>query len=408
MDGTRVEAGSSHRRVVLVAALLLTGLSMRTAATSVGAALDDLQRGLHVSGGVAGLITTLPVLCFAVFGSLTPRLSRRIDPQRLLTIALTLTTVGLVLRPITDSVTVFALLSVLGLLGGAVSNVLMPSLVKRYFPDRIGPMTALYTTALAVGSTAGAGLTVPIGDAFSGGGASGGWRVGLGFWGILTALAVVPWVVTLRSVRAERADTDPPKAPAVAGLLRSRTAWALTIFFAAQSMQAYIGFGWFARFFTGHGVDHGTAGALVALFSALSIPVSVVAPRVPARRQRLVILGFCACTIIAYCGLAAAPVGGSWAWMVLAGIGSGTFPMVLTLIGQRARTAQGTAALSAFAQSIGYVIAGTGPLLFGALFGATGHWALPLVVLFVAAGITTLATFPVTVVRYVDEPVPTP
>ena len=396
MDATLTEPGSPRRHAVLVAALLLTGLSMRTAATSVGAALDDLQRGLHVSGGVAGLITTLPVLCFAVFGSLTPRLSRRIEAQRLLTITLTLTTVGLVLRPLTDSVTVFALLSVLGLLGGAVSNVLMPSLVKRYFPDRIGAMTALYTTALAVGSTAGAGLTVPIGEA------AGGWRVGLGFWGILTALAVVPWLSTFRSARAERVDPGRPPPPAVAGLLRSPTAWALTIFFAAQSMQAYIGFGWFARFFVGHGVEHGTAGALVALFSAMSIPVSVVAPRVPAHRQRLVILGFCACSLIAYTGMAVAPVGGSWAWMVIAGIGSGTFPMVLTLIGQRARSAEGTAALSAFVQSIGYVIAGTGPLLFGALFGATGHWALPLAVLFVASGLTTLATFPATVVRHVD------
>ncbi len=404
MDSVRDETGSPRRRAVLIAALLLTGLSMRTAATSVGAALDDLQHGLHVSGGVAGLITTLPVLCFAVFGSLTPRLSRRVDPQALLTGALTLTTVGLVLRPVTSDVTVFTLLSVLALLGGAVSNVLMPSLVKRYFPDRIGAMTALYTTALAVGSTAGAGLTVPIGDV------SGGWRVGLGSWGVLTLLAVFPWLATLRGTRTERsagtAGTAPqaPGPSAVAGLLRDRTAWALTIFFGAQSMQAYIGFGWFARFFVGHGVDNGTAGAMVALFSAMGIPVSAIAPRVPVARQRAALVGLCVCTLVAYLGMALAPVAGAWAWMVIAGIGSGTFPMVLTLIGQRAHTAAGTAALSAFAQSIGYVVAGTGPLLFGALFGATGHWAAPLAVLFVAGAITLVAAWPVTVVRFVDEP----
>jgi CP family cyanate transporter-like MFS transporter len=384
-------------RTLLVAAMLLTGFSMRTAATSVGAVLDSLQHGLHVASGVAGLITTLPVLCFAVLGSLTPRVARRVGPHRLLTAALVVTTVGLALRPLTSNVTVFVLLSVLGLSGGAVSNVLMPSLVKRHFPDRVGAMTAVYTTALAVGSTAGAGVSVPIGDAV------GGWRFGIGFWAIFTAVAVLPWLTALGN---DRRSADAPAAPAVASmasLLHSRTAWALMVFFAAQSMQAYIAFGWFARFLSNHGIAHSTAGAMVALYAALSIPVSVVTPRVVPSRQRVVIAGFCACTATAYAGMAIAPVGGAWAWMVLAGVGAGTFPMALTLIGQRSRTASSTAALSAFVQAIGYTLAGLGPVLFGALFGATGSWGLPLTVLFVAVAITFVASFPATARVFVDD-----
>jgi CP family cyanate transporter-like MFS transporter len=380
---------------LLVVALAVTGLSMRTAVTSVGAALDDLQAGLHASGGVAGVITTLPVICFAGLGSVTPRLTRAFGSHRLLVVSLLLSTLGLALRPIGSSSVWFAALSVLALSGGAVSNVLMPSLVKAHFPDRIGAMTALYTTALAIGTTAAAGLTVPIGDVY------GGWRFGLGSWAVLCALAAIPWLPTVRGDHATLGTTG--DVTRLTALLRSRTAWALTVFFAMQSLQAYIAFGWFARFLDDHGVSHATAGAMIAVLSAVGIPVSLVAPRVPPRGHRPLIAAFGVCNVVSYIGLAVAPVGGAWVWMVLAGIGSGMFPIALTLIGLRARTTATTAALSAFVQVIGYVVAGCGPLLFGALFGATGSWALPMTVLFVALAITMVSAWPSTADRYVDD-----
>jgi CP family cyanate transporter-like MFS transporter len=144
---------------------------------------------------------------------------------------------------------------------------------------------------------------------------------------------------------------------------------------------------------------------MVAVLSAVGIPVSLVAPRVPMHRHRAAIGVFALCYLIAYIGLAAAPVGGAWVWMVLAGIGSGVFPLSLTLIGLRSRTPATTAALSAFVQVIGYLVAGCGPLLFGALFGATGSWTLPLAVLFVALTVTVVSGWPATAHRYVDDEV---
>jgi CP family cyanate transporter-like MFS transporter len=377
---------------LLVLAFALTGLSMRTAVTSVGALLDELQSGLHASSTVAGAITTLPVICFAGLGALTPRLSRALGSHRLLIVALAASTAGLAVRPIGSSAAWFAVASVLALSGGAISNVLLPSLVKAHFPDRIGAMTALYTTALAVGTTAAAGLSVPIADTAS------SWRIGLAFWALPCALAVLPWLPTARGDHARVAEPVRLRA-----LARSRTAWAVTVFFAVQSMQAYIAFGWFARFLSDHGISHGTAGAMIAALTAVGIPVSLVAPRVPPRWHRAAVVAFCACNLVAYVGLAAAPVAGAWVWMVLAGIGGGTFPLSLTLIGLRSRSAATTAAVSAFVQVIGYVVAGCGPLLFGALFGATGSWALPIAVLFVALAVTLLSAWPSTAHRYVDD-----
>jgi MFS transporter, CP family, cyanate transporter len=360
---------------LLLVALVLTGLSVRTAVTSVGAVLDDLQSGLHAGSGVAGVITTLPVISFAAMGAATPRLSHRFGAQRLLVVALVLMTLGMVLRAVANSIWVFLLLSVLALAGGAISNVLMPSLVKRHFPDQIGRMTAVYTTAMAVGLTASAGLTVPIGRLGD------GWRLGIGSWAVLAALAVLPWLPTLRG---DAPDPETPRGISAGRLVHSRTAWLLAIFFAFQSFQAYVAFGWFAKFLRAHGISAGTAGWMIALVAAMSIPVSMVVPSIAPRHHRLVMVVLGVSNLIAYLGLAIAPAGGAWLWMALAGVGSGMFPLSLTFIGLRSRTAETTAALSAFVQTIGYVIAGTGPLLFGILHGATDSWALPLALLFVA------------------------
>ncbi len=234
-----VRPGPSHW--LIVGAMLLTGLSMRTAVTSVGPILSDLEAGLGVSSGVAGIVTTLPVVCFAIIGTTAPRLSHRYGEHLLLVGCMCLMTVGLVARALAGSIGLFLLFSVLALTGGAISNVLMPSLVKRHFPDQIGRMTAVYTTAMSVGMTAAVGLTVPISDL----GGHDGWRLGLGSWAALSMVAVLPWLPTLRDDRPE--EDTPPQLP-LRRLLRSPTAWALTLLFATQSLQAYIAFGWFPTY----------------------------------------------------------------------------------------------------------------------------------------------------------------
>jgi len=379
---------------VLVAALLTTGLSMRTAATSVGPVLDDLEQSLHTSGAVEGLITALPVVCFAVIGALTPRLSHRVGSERLLVAALIVATAGTALRALSNSPWTFAGFSVLALSGGAVSNVLLPSLVKRYFPDRIGGATAVYTTALAVGSALAVGLTVPMGDLGD------GWRLGLGSWAALTALAVLPWLTVSMGGRPEAATQT---RISLSRLAASPTAWALTAFFGLQSMQAYIAFGWFAKFLHAHGISPHAAGWMVALYSAISIPVSMVVPTLAATRPRTMLTVLCLCSLIGYVGMEFAPTSGAWVSMALVGVGAGTFPMALVMIGLRSRNTESTAALSSFVQSIGYVISGTGPLFFGVLYGWTRQWTLPLAVLFASLALTYIAGWLASRERFVDD-----
>jgi len=391
------------KRGLIVAAVVLTGLTMRVAVTSIGAVLTDLQQGLGISAGVAGVLTTLPVLAFAGMGMLTPPLAHRHGEHRLVAAALLLATLGLAGRAVVSSVWWFGLLSLLALAGGAIANVLMPALVKRHFPDRVGLLTATYTTCLAIGSTAAAGLSVPIAHAF------GSWRWGIGAWAVLTALALLPWLPTLRHDRpADPSDPARHRLP-LARMARTRLGWAMVLVFGSQSMQAYIVFGWFTDFFRHNSLSAATAGALVAFYSALSIPISAAIPTLTARRPRELVLVLGASNVVCYLGMLLAGGHGAWIWMLFGGVGSGYFPMTLTLIGLRSRDLRVTAALSAFTQGIGYLIAGTGPLLVGLLLDVfADNWTGPLLLLLIANAICFGFALYLVHPRFVDDELTAP
>jgi MFS transporter, CP family, cyanate transporter len=392
-----VEARRQHR-VLIVAALALTGFGLRLGVTSVGSVLGDIQRGLHIDSTALGLLTTLPVLCFAVLGACAPWLASKVGPHRAVVLALAVSFLGYASRAFAPDIGVFLVLSVVTLAGAAVANVLLPSLVKLHFPERIGPMTGVYATALSIGTAIAAGGTVPIADA------GGSWRVGLGVWAAFPALAILPWLSTIRrESRPARKMSGEPGKLGRRDLIGSQTVWTLTLFFGSFSAIAYIGFGWMAQFMSAHGVRAATAGAMVAVMTSVSIPGAMLIPTIPQSRHRVVIAALVACLAASFVGLGVGPVGGAWVWMVLFGVGTGLFPLSLAMIGMRARTHQTTAATSAFVQALGYLIAGAGPLLFGTLYSATHGWSAPLSLLWIALMITAITGWLAARPRFVDD-----
>ncbi|MER7505242.1 MFS transporter [Nonomuraea pusilla] len=360
---------------LLVLGIVLAALNLRTAVTSVGPLLDQLAQGLGMSSAGTGLLTTLPVLAFAGVGAVTPALSRRLGEHRLLLLALVTLGAGMLVRSLVDSAAVFLLSSAVALSGGAVGNVLIPTLIKRHFPARTGIMTTVYTTALAAGTMLAAAATVPIERA------SGNWHVALGVWAALAAVAAIPWLALLRS-EPERDTGRRDAGPRT--LLRSRLAWTIAVYFGTQSMIAYIMFGWLATILTDGGYSTGQAGLILGVFTALNIPVSIVVPMVAARfrDQRPVVVGLVAAYVVGFLGLWLAPAASAPVWVFFVAVGMGSFPLALTMLALRARTPESTAALSAFGQSAGYLIAGAGPLLVGVLREVTGGWSVPYLMIF--------------------------
>ncbi|MFJ8466689.1 MFS transporter [Streptomyces swartbergensis] len=457
--GTSTRAWTTR---LLVLGIVLSALNLRPAITSFGALLEEVRDGLGMSGSVAGLLTSLPSLCFAVFGVMAPRLARRFGAGAVVCAGMAAIATGLAIRPYAGGTAGFLAASALALMGIAVSNVLMPVIVKHWFPDRVGSMTGLYSMALALGTALAAAITVPLTDALGG-----SWQSGLGLWAGLAVAAVLPWLPFVRGrgagtaaagpgersrgketgsgkrtvdpetgpgkraglaagpgERSRGAETGPERAggskarpgeravgpqtdgdrpardrgtreretpgSAPAGsaagepprlrITRSRTAWALAVFFGLQATAAYVTMGWMAQIFRDAGVPAGTAGLLLAVTMVMGVPLAFVIPRLAARlpHQGPIVLALGVCGLAGYAGLYLAPAGGAWAWAVLLGVANCAFPLALTMVGMRARTGPGVAQLSAFAQSTGYLISIPGPLVVGVLYQHSGGWGLPI------------------------------
>jgi CP family cyanate transporter-like MFS transporter len=382
-------------------AIVLTAFNLRTGVTSVGPVLEEIQHGLDISSGVAGLITTMPVLCFALIGFAGPPLSARFRDSHVLAGALLAVAAGLVLRSVAGGLALFLAGTVVAMAGGALGNVLLPSLVKRYFPGRTGLLVGAYSTALGLGGTAAAVAAQPIADATNGD----GWRWALGVWAGPALVAAVVWLVVRASPGASRSTHT---AVRVRALVHSRTALGLTGFFGLQSLQAYIVIGWSAQYLRDSGLSAATAGLLLGLNSVVGLPLSAVVPSlsVRPRLQRPLLAAFLACYLVGWSGLWLVPTSAPWLWMGLLALGMGSFSMALTLIGLRARTHATTAALSTVTQGWGYVIAGVGPLLVGVLRGITGGYTGMFVLALAAVAGLAVAGWLSTRQVYVDDEVP--
>src|SRR3954468_3310003 len=181
----------SRKLLLLVGvAIVLTALNLRTAVTSVGPVLEELQAGLGLSSGQAGLVTTMPVICFAVIGFAAPPLSARFRDGHVLSGALLAMAVGLVVRALAGSFWLFLVGTVVAMVGGALGNVLLPSLVKKWFPGRTGLLVGAYSAALSFGGALAASAAAPIAAAAG----DDGWRWALGVWAVLALVPALPWL----------------------------------------------------------------------------------------------------------------------------------------------------------------------------------------------------------------------
>ena len=364
--------------------------------------LAEITADLGISAGGAGLITAAPLLCFAAIGFAGPPLSARFRDAHVLAGALLAMTAGLLLRAVAGSFAVFMAGTVLAMVGGALGNVLLPGLVKRWFPHRTGLLVGAYTSALTAGGAVAAVTAAPIADAVG----DGGWRWALGIWAVLAAAAVLPWLA-VRPRAGARGEAH--LAVRTSALARSPLAWTLAVFFALQSVQAYVLVGWLPSYLRDEGFSAAAAGLLLGLNQLLLIPVHAVVPAltVRPRLQRPVLVACLAGYVVGWGGLWAAP-GLAWLWMVFLAVGLGIFAMVLALLGMRARTPQSTAALATAVQGWGYVLGGLGPLLVGVVLEVTGSYVGLFVVVLAGVAGMLVTGWQVTRERYVDDELTAP
>jgi MFS transporter, CP family, cyanate transporter len=390
------------RWLPLVAVLLLA-VNLRPAVNALGAVVPELRDDTGLSASVTGVLLSLPMIAFAIVGLTAPGLATRFGAHRTVVAALAALTVGQVVRVAVQGEAALFAGSLLGLAGIALANVVLPGLVRLHFPDRIPLMTAAYTTLLTVGAAASAALANPLEHALDA-----DWRTGIGAWALVSAVALVPWVamsVHGGRVRSEdRSDRLPLRA-----LARSPVAWTLSAYFGVQATLAYITFGWLPAILTDAGMSRSSAAYQSAIIIIVGVPPAMIVSPLLARMRRpwLLVVGLAACYVAGFAGLGVAlHPSVVIVYSVLIGIGTAAFPVALTLIPMRSRTALATTSLSAFVQCAGYTIAALGPFAFGVLYEVTGSWSGPLLVLAALAVVQAVAGTLAVRHRYVEDDLP--
>ena len=363
--------------VLLVSGIVLLAANLRPALTGVAPLIGQIRTDTGVSNGVAGLLTTLPLLAFGVLSPVAPRLARRLGMERALLASLLVLAAGILLRSAGAVTALFLGTAILGA-AIAIGNVLLPGLVKREFPERAGLMTSVYSTALGISAALAAGASVPVAQL-----TGMGWRGSLALWALPALLAAIAWVPQARrSDLPENASSR--TSHGVSGLWRSALAWQVTLFMGLQSLAYYVTLTWLPEILREEGMSAARAGWMLGLTQAVAIVTIFLAPVIAGRRssQRGIVAAAVSLSGAGTLGLLVAGSTASALWVVLLGLGQGAcFSLALTFFALRAPDSEHAAALSGMAQTAGYLLAAAGPFLFGVLRDATHAWDVPLALL---------------------------
>ena len=360
---------------------VLLAANLRPALTSVAPLIGQIRSDAEISNGVAGLLTTLPLLAFSVLSPVAPRLARWFGMERMLLVSMLVLAVGILLRSAGEVATLFLGTAILGA-AIAVGNVLLPSLVKREFPERVGLMTSIYSAALGFSAAIAAGASFPIAQQIGI-----GWQASLALWALLALVAAATWLPQIRSARPASASAETSQG--VSGLWRSPLAWQVTLFMGLQSLAYYVVLTWLPEILQEvGGMSASLAGWMLALAQVVGIASMFLAPVLADRRpsQYGIVLVAVALAGTGTLGLLVAASTATALWVVLLGLGQGAcFSLALTFFALRAPDSEHSAALSGMAQSMGYLLATAGPFFFGVLRDVTQAWTVPLVLLFAVA-----------------------
>lgn len=361
----------SGRRLLL--AILLVSLNLRGAITCVGPLLDQIQAAFNLSATAAGLLASLPLFAFAGISPYAAPLARRIGMERAIFLSLLLLLFGLGLRYVPGTFCLYLGTAFIGI-GIAISNVLLPGLLRRDFPAHLAKVTALFTMVLVIAGGLGSGIAIPLAN-------WAGWQISLLAWVFPVLLALVVWMPRLKR------KTDPKPVQNVSRpkkMWHSGLAWQVSLFMAGQATAFYVMIAWLPLMLSDlEGISAASTGWILFVFQIFVLVAVMLVPVLIHRLddQRWIGAGCSSLILVAYAGLLLATEH-AMAWMILMGLGGGgSLVLAMTLFSLRVNTTAQTVALSGMAQAVGYTMAALAPILVGYLYDLTQLWTLPLLLM---------------------------
>lgn len=370
-------------RALALVGIVLVAVNLRTAVATMSPIYDQIGQDISLNGVIIGLLGMIPPIMFSLAGILSPRLSRATGLEWALVLACCAMIVGPLVRSLAVDATMLGVGTIIALAGAGVGNILIPPAVKKYFPDRIGQMTAVYATIMSLGAALSPLAAAPVALEV-------GWRGWLMAWAVVGLACAAPWIVLALRHRRDLRSGDavaPTHSALPAPIMRSRLAWMMALAHLVPTICVYAMFAWLPTIMQDiAGATEVQAGAMLSLFAFMGLPSALLAPILGAKgwTSQLMIGGVVA-FVVGFAGLLIAPASAPWLWTGLIGLGPFVFPLLLALFGLRTRSHHAAAQLSGFVQTIGYAGGAIGPILVGTLHEVTGGWSLPLAVLLVVS-----------------------
>lgn len=372
MNAVKSSQRSKHQRILLVAGIILIAVNLRPALSAIGPLINDIRAATGLSNAMLGFLTTLPLLAFGFISILTPAFTKKFGMEVTLAGALVLLITGTLLRVIPLPVALFGGTLMLGI-GIAFGNVLLPSLIKRDFPDHTGIMTSVYSGVLGVGATIAAGISVPLSNHL-------GWRWAIGAWVLPIILALIVWMPQLKHKTRPRQQRNLKQT--LKHLGGNALAWQVALYMGLQSLSFYVILAWLPEILQTRGLSPASAGWMLSLSQGTGFVGSLLLPfwAEKLKKQYFPVVLLLVFEAVGLIGLLSAATQLTALWVSLLGFGlGGNFALALLFIVLRSADSETATELSGMAQSIGYLLAATGPALFGLLHDVTSDWTVPLI-----------------------------
>ena len=385
MPNASVRPTKQPSQILLIIGIVFIAINLRPALASVGPLIDDIRDATGLSNFMLGMLTTLPLIAFAVVSVFAPLFTKRFGIGGTLFGSLALLTAGILIRSVPTITTLYLGTLMLGL-AIAFGNVLLPSLTKRNFSSHSGIVTGLYSSFMGLGAALSAGLSVPLAHQLNL-----GWRGSLGIWAGLAMLALLIWIPQLSRLKKTANKNNFLAAMKRTG--KSITAWQVALFMGFQSMTFYVVLAWLPAVLMSRGLTADAAGWQLSLSQITGILGTMLVPYFAGKSddQRLLVVLLIVVEVVALLGLMLASPQLTWLWVSIIGfVLGGSFGLSLLFIVLRSADTESATELSGMVQSVGYLIAAIGPVLFGSLFDLTGDWFYPFVLLITAAGFKLL------------------
>ena len=370
--------------VLVVLGILFISFNLRAPITAVGSIVEMIQTEYSLSNAVAGFITTIPLVVFAVVSPFVAKISAKLGHSLTMMFGLIFILIGEFVRSYAGVVGLFAGTAIIGI-GIAIGNVIIPAIIKLHFSDKVGLITSIYTSGMCIFAAVGAGISIPLAK-----GMDLGWHHALSSWFILTILTICIWLPQVIKKKTPVATVNQQNNEPIKkskSIWRSGLAWWVTMFMGIQSLIFYSLVAWLPTIIVSKGLSEDFSGTMALVFQLMAIPATLVIPILTGKfsNQKGLVLVTC---IIYITGmlvfLFSTSVGGVATAVVLMAIGmGGSISLSIAFISLRSPNSKRASELSGMSQSAGYLLAAVGPTLAGAISEAEGGWISTLVLLIV-------------------------